>query len=134
MYIKTENLSFNPPGGSLTAVLTVSDSVGGNQVYSCTNGYFEGTYDYTPIDILYELQPGATSLMFTLNWSSGMNSGTVYVDDVSIEAVTDVEAARTDIPNCQVVRDAKETPRLQINGEKTPPTDFLRQFIQCHRF
>ena len=88
-------------------------------------GYFIGTRDYIPIEVLYNVPIGAARLEIHFELSSALESGQIYLDDFSCELVKDLGPLHSDIPKAEVKRDAQGTPRLYVNGKATAPTIYF---------
>jgi len=125
VWIKTENIQLGGEDNSFNITLAIRDNSQNVIMYHGRNAVFSGTWNYTPIEIFCELIPNSAFFDIQLHFPSTMTSGVVYVDDVSVEVISDPGTLQTNLPICKIERDANDVPRLTINGEVKPPVFFF---------
>ena len=124
VYIKTENLAFKEPGTGLMFVLVGLDAGGNAVTYNRGDIILTGTNPYHPVDIVTQLAPNVVNAQLQIIMTNAMTSGTICIDDASIDTF-DMASTRNDIPDCKLIKDAKGTPRLTIDGVTKAPLFFM---------
>jgi hapalindole biogenesis HpiC1 cyclase-like protein/glycosyl hydrolase family 42 (putative beta-galactosidase) len=126
LHVKTRDLQLANPRTSLKTVMLFWDASYQNVLGYCgPYGDFHGTHDYLPVHILGTVPPGAAWVQLQIYLDSGIAGGAAYVDDMEVQRVFNPGDLSTNIPDCRVLRDARGTPRLYINGVAQNPSFFF---------
>ena len=126
-YVKTIGLTFkNSSVGRLTYAVSANDSNGLPVNYATRTCSLRGTSDgWMELSTYYRIpSTGISSMMLNLMLVTGISSGSIYFDDVSIDTVN-IGSPRSDAILSQVSVDTGGTPRLKLNGTATAPVFFM---------
>ena len=123
--IRAEGLELQGARDSFSVMLAAMDAQGAVLVTAPWNATLAGTWEYFPNEVLLSLPPGVARVELHLTLSSGVQRGSVQVDEVSLEVVEQFADVPGALPEHAVKRDAGGTPRLWIDGEKRTPGLFF---------
>ena len=128
-FIKTDNVVCHYKDewlkSSFMPVLYTFDAQGKELKRDHGLGYFIGTHNYMPIDVVMNVPVGAARLEIRFELDSALESGQVYLDDFTCEVIKNPGPLHKDITKAEVKRDANGIPRLFINDKATAPTIYF---------
>ena len=124
LFIKSHDLTMATRDAGISLWVAVNDKAG-NQLLSPGNANFVDSFPYTPVDVLFSLPPESDSVGLYLTIGAGIKTGSILVDDASLEVVKNPGSLRTDTPLAQLRKDSGGTPRLWINGKVRTPGIFF---------